>query len=156
MAETGTQNITEVTEASSIATGDNIYLNHSNQLQQIDYDKLATAILNKLSTQSFSSLETTAKTVLGGINELNSKSIQSINVASKQTRSFEFTGYAALVQIMRYDTNTYALIALEYWKSEPKILFGSVQESITIVKNNDTNSFSVTNNLNSSVNVMIL
>ena len=73
MAETGTQNITEVTEASSIATGDNIYLNHSNQLQQIDYDKLATAILNKLSTQSFSSLETTAKTVLGGINELNSK-----------------------------------------------------------------------------------
>lgn len=74
MAETGTQNITEVTEASSIATGDNIYLNHSNQLQQIDYDKLATAILNKLSTQSFSSLETTAKTVLGGINELNSKS----------------------------------------------------------------------------------
>ena len=75
MAETGTQNITEVTEASSIATGDNIYLNHSNQLQQIDYDKLATAILNKLSTQSFSSLETTAKTVLGGINELNSKSI---------------------------------------------------------------------------------
>lgn len=75
MAETGTQNITEVTEASSIATGDNIYLNHSNQLQQIDYDKLATAILNKLSTQSFSSLETTAKTVLGGINELNSKMI---------------------------------------------------------------------------------
>lgn len=75
MAETGTQNITEVTEASSIATGDNIYLNHSNQLQQIDYDKLATAILNKLSTQSFSSLETTAKTVLGGINELNSKTI---------------------------------------------------------------------------------
>lgn len=75
MAETGTQNITEVTEASSIATGDNIYLNHSNQLQQIDYDKLATAILNKLSTQSFSSLETTAKTVLGGINELNSKNI---------------------------------------------------------------------------------
>lgn len=57
---------------------------------------------------------------------------------------------------MRYDTNTYALIALEYWKSEPKILFGSFQESITIVKNNDTNSFSVTNNLNSSVNVMIL
>ena len=78
MAETGTQNITEVTEASSIATGDNIYLNHSNQLQQIDYDKLATAILNKLSTQSFSSLETTAKTVLGGINELNSKSIMNI------------------------------------------------------------------------------
>ena len=75
MAETGTQNITEVTEASSIATGDNIYLNHSNQLQQIDYDKLATAILNKLSTQSFSSLETTAKTVLGGINELNSKTV---------------------------------------------------------------------------------
>ena len=107
-------------------------------------------------TVSISQLQTTAKNLVGALNELNSKSIQSINVASKQTRSFEFTGYAALVQIMRYDTNTYALIALEYWKSEPKILFGSVQESITIVKNNDTNSFSVTNNLNSSVNVMIL
>ena len=87
MAETGTQNITEVTEASSIATGDNIYLNHSNQLQQIDYDKLATAILNKLSTQSFSSLETTAKTVLGGINELNSK-IEIGIISSNSSKTF--------------------------------------------------------------------
>lgn len=42
---------------------------------QIDYDQLASAILNKLSTQNFSSLDTTSKTVLGAIDELNSKTI---------------------------------------------------------------------------------
>lgn len=151
-----TKNILTVDDATTISDNDTLFVGQNSQLKQIDYDLLADAILNKISSKSYSELDTTAKTLIGAIDELNSKSIQSINVASKQTRSFEFTGYAALVQIMRYDTNTYALIALEYWKSEPKILFGSVQESITIVKNNDTNSFSVTNNLNSSVNVMIL
>lgn len=118
MAETGTQNITEVTEASSIATGDNIYLNHSNQLQQIDYDKLATAILNKLSTQSFSSLETTAKTVLGGINELNSKRLGNIVYYNADTNRNNIENrYAAMKYV--FDTygnkvDTYTVFVVRY------------------------------------------
>lgn len=67
------QKINELPTKTAPSTGDKMLMIGAAEEYQIDYDKLATAILNKLSTQSFSSLETTAKTVLGGINELNSK-----------------------------------------------------------------------------------
>lgn len=56
-------------------TGDKMLMIGAAEEYQIDYDQLATAILNKLSTQNFSSLDTTSKTVLGAIDELNSKTI---------------------------------------------------------------------------------
>ena len=71
-AATGQKNIISVDEASSVSSGNNIYINQDNKLMQIDYDTLATAILNKLSTQSFNSLNTSSKLVLDAINELNS------------------------------------------------------------------------------------
>ena len=71
---TGQKNIISVDEASSVSSGNNIYINQDNKLMQIDYDTLATAILNKLSTQSFNSLNTSSKLVLDAINELNGKS----------------------------------------------------------------------------------
>lgn len=71
---TGQKNIISVDEASSVSSGNNIYINQDNKLMQIDYDTLATAILNKLSTQSFNSLNTSSKSVLDAINELNSNS----------------------------------------------------------------------------------
>ena len=70
---TGQKNIISVDEASSVSSGNNIYINQDNKLMQIDYDTLATAILNKLSTQSFNSLNTSSKLVLDAINELNGK-----------------------------------------------------------------------------------
>ena len=73
-AATGQKNIISVDEASSVSSGNNIYINQDNKLMQIDYDTLATAILNKLSTQSFNSLNTSSKLVLDAINELNGKS----------------------------------------------------------------------------------
>lgn len=66
------QKINALPTKTSPSTGDKMLMIGTAEEYQIDYDQLATAILNKLSTQSFSSLGTTAKTVLGGINELNS------------------------------------------------------------------------------------
>lgn len=71
----GTSPILEKPAASSPKTGDKLLMNQDNAVKQIDYDALATAILNKLSSQNFSSLSTSAKTVLGAVNELNSKSM---------------------------------------------------------------------------------
>ena len=71
----GTSPILEKPAASSPKTGDKLLMNQDNAVKQIDYDALATAILNKLSSQNFSSLSTSAKTVLGAVNELNSKII---------------------------------------------------------------------------------
>ena len=68
----GTVSILDKATTSSIAAGDKVFVNQDDALKQIDYDQLATAILNKLSTQSFSSLGTSAKNVIGALNELNS------------------------------------------------------------------------------------
>lgn len=73
-ASTGQKSIIEATEASAIASGNNIYINQGNALKQIDYDLLADAILNKLSSKTYSSLTTLDKTILGALSELNGKS----------------------------------------------------------------------------------
>ena len=67
------QKINELPTKTAPSTGDKMLMIGTAEEYQIDYDQLATAILNKLSTQSFSSLDTTSNTVLGAIDELNSK-----------------------------------------------------------------------------------
>lgn len=76
------QKINELPTKTAPSTGDKMLMIGAAEEYQIDYDQLATAILNKLSTQSFSSLDTTSKTVLGAIDELNGKSIFLINYNS--------------------------------------------------------------------------
>lgn len=55
--------------------GDTMLMIGAAEEYQIDYDQLASAILDKLATKQYSELDTTAKTVLGAIDELNSKTI---------------------------------------------------------------------------------
>ena len=56
------------------STGDKMLMIGAAEEYQIDYDQLASAILDKLSTKQYSELDTTAKTVLGALDELNGKS----------------------------------------------------------------------------------
>ena len=56
------------------STGDKMLMIGSAEEYQIDYDQLASAILDKLATKQYSELDTTAKTVLGALDELNGKS----------------------------------------------------------------------------------
>lgn len=65
------QKINALPTKTAPSTGDKMLMIGTAEEYQIDYDQLATAILNKLSTQSFSSLDTTAKTLVGAVNELN-------------------------------------------------------------------------------------
>ena len=74
------QKINALPTKTSPSTGDKMLMIGTAEEYQIDYDQLATAILNKLSTQSFSSLDTTSKTVLGAIDELNSKIISFVTM----------------------------------------------------------------------------
>ena len=55
--------------------GDKMLMIGAAEEYQIDYDKLASAILDKLATKQYSELDTTAKTVLGALDELNGKTI---------------------------------------------------------------------------------
>lgn len=68
------QKINELPTKTAPSTGDKMLMIGAAEEYQIDYDKLASAILDKLATKQYSSLDTTAKTVLGALDELNSKS----------------------------------------------------------------------------------
>ena len=117
---TGQKNIISVDEASSIASGNNVYINQDNKLMQIDYDTLATAILNKLSTQSFDSLDTSSKLVLGAINELNGKSIFLINYESIDSyRGGAHFIYGELIKDKGY------LFGLEYQYTASNLKYGA-------------------------------
>ena len=54
------------------ATGDKVLMIGSAEEYQIDYDQLATAILNKLTSKTFT-LDQGTKTLVAALNELNSK-----------------------------------------------------------------------------------
>ena len=68
------QKINELPTKTAPSTGDKMLMIGTAEEYQIDYDKLASAILDKLATKQYSELDTTAKTVLGALDELNSKS----------------------------------------------------------------------------------
>ena len=117
-AATGQKSIIDVGEVSSIASGNNIYINQNNTLKQIDYDALATAILNKLSSQSFSTLETSAKNVIGALNELNGKRLFDITYYDANTSYINVENRAAAIKHVcdNFTKNrTYTLFMIRYY-----------------------------------------
>lgn len=76
------QKINELPTKTAPSTGDKMLMIGAAEEYQIDYDKLASAILDKLATKQYSELDTTAKTVLVALNELNSKTIVMPNAGS--------------------------------------------------------------------------
>ena len=83
MAASGETNFASLPEKATPASGDMFLMEDSEDTKKINYDKLADAILNKLTSKTYSGLETTAKNFVTAINELNSKSIK---VAALTTR----------------------------------------------------------------------
>lgn len=76
MAASGETNFASLTEKTTPASGDMFLMEDSEDTKKINYDKLADAILNKLTSKTYSGLETTAKNFVTAINELNSKTFQ--------------------------------------------------------------------------------
>lgn len=79
MAASGETNFASLTEKTTPASGDMFLMEDSEDTKKINYDKLADAILNKLTSKTYSGLETTAKNFVTAINELNSNKAESIN-----------------------------------------------------------------------------
>lgn len=80
MAASGETNFASLTEKTTPASGDMFLMEDSEDTKKINYDKLADAILNKLTSKTYSGLETTAKNFVTAINELNSKSITIVSI----------------------------------------------------------------------------
>lgn len=73
-----TQDVTTVSEVSTINSTDQFYMNQSGKFVQVDYSKLADAILGKISSKTYS-LDQGTKTLIAAINELNSKTLKTSN-----------------------------------------------------------------------------
>lgn len=71
------QKINALPTKTAPVTGDKCLMSGAAEEYLIDYDKLATAILNKLTSKTFT-LDQGTKTLIAAVNELNSKSILSI------------------------------------------------------------------------------
>lgn len=66
------QKINALPTKTAPVTGDKCLMSGAAEEYLIDYDKLATAILNKLTSKTFT-LDQGTKTLIAAINELNSK-----------------------------------------------------------------------------------
>ena len=75
------QKINALPTKTAPVTGDKCLMSGAAEEYLIDYDKLATAILNKLTSKTFT-LDQGTKTLIAAINELNSKT--SVYATSKQ------------------------------------------------------------------------
>lgn len=72
------QKINALPTKTAPVTGDKCLMSGAAEEYLIDYDKLATAILNKLTSKTFT-LDQGTKTLIAAVNELNSKSILTLN-----------------------------------------------------------------------------
>lgn len=94
-----TQDVTTVSEVSTINSTDQFYMNQSGKFVQVDYSKLADAILGKISSKTYS-LDQGTKTLIAAINELNSNSIFGSTTIKTYTKQLSAeSDYVTLAEI---------------------------------------------------------
>ena len=139
------QKINALPTKTAPVTGDKCLMSGAAEEYLIDYDKLATAILNKLTSKTFT-LDQGTKTLIAAINELNSKTSNEIKFTYKNYPVDSFENISAMLRqcaddmpsdsktyivrivygsaftaiIQSYDDDTYrAVFAISYTLSEP-------------------------------------
>lgn len=112
-------------------TGDKVLLSGASEEYLIDYDKLATAILNKLTSKTFT-LNQGTKTLVAALNELNSKTSSEIKFAYKNYKVNTFENIDSMLRQcaddMPSDSKTYIV----------RIVYGSVFTAIVQTYDDDT------------------
>lgn len=139
------QKINALPTKTTPTSGDKCLMSGAAEEYLIDYDKLATAILNKLTSKTFT-LDQGTKTLIAAINELNSKTSNEIKFTYKNYPVDSFENISAMLRqcaddmpsdsktyivrivygsaftaiIQSYDDDTYrAVFAISYTLSEP-------------------------------------
>ncbi len=75
----GETNFASLPSKTSPSNADMFLLEDTEDTKKINYSALADAILNKLTSKTYSGLDTSAKNLVSAINELNSKKAESVN-----------------------------------------------------------------------------
>ena len=125
------QKINALPTKTAPVTGDKCLMSGAAEEYLIDYDKLATAILNKLTSKTFT-LDQGTKTLIAAINELNSKTSNEIKFAYKTYPVDSFENVSAMLRQcaddMPSDSKTYIV----------RIVYGSVFTAIIQSYDDDT------------------
>ena len=107
----GETNFASLPSKTSPSNADMFLLEDTEDTKKINYSALADAILNKLTSKTYSGLDTSAKNLVSAINELNSKSIKIVskditdgsNIDDLGNGIYFCNGYEAL-NVQRYGT----------------------------------------------------
>lgn len=83
------QKINALPTKTAPVTGDKCLMSGAAEEYLIDYDKLATAILNKLTSKTFT-LDQGTKTLIAALNELNSKSVLAYDFGRLDCNSYVY------------------------------------------------------------------
>lgn len=117
------QKINALPTKTTPTSGDKCLMSGAAEEYLIDYDKLATAILNKLTSKTFT-LDQGTKTLIAALNELNSKSFF-IRGGIALTSGSDFNNYTDFGNYYCVKTSDVSLI-----KNKPKGLFGAFSMKI--------------------------
>lgn len=125
------QKINALPTKTAPVTGDKCLMSGAAEEYLIDYDKLATAILNKLTSKTFT-LDQGKKTLIAAINELNSKTSDDIKFAYKNYPVDSFENVSAMLRKVAEDmpSDSKAYIV--------RIVYGSVYTAIVQSYDDDT------------------
>lgn len=121
------QKINALPTKTAPVTGDKCLMSGAAEEYLIDYDKLATAILNKLTSKTFT-LDQGTKTLIAAINELNSKSFSVSNIVTdvSQLDDIEETTVSYVNGALIEEKSVYGFaITASYGSVVSQIVFGS-------------------------------
>lgn len=111
------QKINALPTKTTPTTGDKALMSGAAEEYLIDYDKLATAILNKLTSKTYS-LDQGTKTLIAAINELNSKTSvyatskqNFLNLGTKLRDGFSYPIYLSAAAIQEITNGEYTITA---------------------------------------------
>lgn len=116
------QKINALPTKTTPTSGDKCLMSGAAEEYLIDYDKLATAILNKLTSKTFT-LDQGTKTLIAAINELNSKSILELGNTGYQQLDEYRNGARLLYGVL--DEGRGNAFGLEYQYGSNSLHFGA-------------------------------
>ena len=125
------QKINALPTKTAVTSGDKFLMSGAAEEYLIDYDKLATAILNKLTSKTFT-LDQGTKTLIAAVNELNSKTLGCESIGEIKQGDSEYNSsavnkalqdaYTAIVRTSYFNGLLYARredsINPAYWRIE--------------------------------------
>ena len=130
------QNITALPVATAPASSDQILLVGAEEEKLIDYDKLADAILNKLTSKNFS-LDQGTMSLVSALNQLNSNRLTGLAVKTNETAILPIHVYSSALILGTVNSNVFGFYLVSRGETESIYI-------TPLTKNSKSDDFTIT------------